>query len=155
WPVTLGAPNAYGLYGIAANVHEWCADWHATDYYAASPPANPQGPATGRRRSSRGGSWRHAVTISRSAARSKIDPAFRYTDYGFRTARSLGARPFGLKAEATRWKSRSRAPCATGADARSSSADGPAIVSWVIGPRTSTSRCSAGRPMGRATFSRR
>jgi iron(II)-dependent oxidoreductase len=87
WPVTRGAPNAFGVYGIAANVHEWCADWHAADYYATSPAANPAGPPTGRRRASRGGSWRHAVTISRSSARSKIDPAFRYTDYGFRTVR--------------------------------------------------------------------
>jgi formylglycine-generating enzyme len=87
WPVTLGPPNGFGLHGIAANVHEWCADWHAADYYASSPSDNPAGPATGRRRASRGGSWRHAVTISRCAARSKIDPAFRYTDYGFRTVR--------------------------------------------------------------------
>jgi len=29
------------------------------------------------------------VTISRCAARSKIDPSFRYTDYGFRTAREV------------------------------------------------------------------
>lgn len=89
WPVTLGEPNGFGLFGIAANVHEWCADWHARDYYASSPAANPQGPLSGIRRASRGGSWRHAVTISRSAARSKLDPSFRYTDYGFRIARSL------------------------------------------------------------------
>lgn len=89
WPVTLGEPNGYGLFGIAANVHEWCADWHARGYYAASPASNPQGPASGIRRASRGGSWRHAVTISRSAARSKLDQTFRYTDYGFRIARSL------------------------------------------------------------------
>jgi iron(II)-dependent oxidoreductase len=89
WPVTLGPPTPYGLFGIAANVHEWCADWHAADYYAASPADNPAGPPSGRRRASRGGSWRHAITISRCAARSKIDPSFRYTDYGFRTARSL------------------------------------------------------------------
>lgn len=89
WPVTLGPPTPYGLFGIAANVHEWCADWHAADYYASSPADNPAGPPSGRRRASRGGSWRHAVTISRCAARSKIDPSFRYTDYGFRTARSL------------------------------------------------------------------
>jgi formylglycine-generating enzyme required for sulfatase activity len=87
WPVTLGEPTAYGLYGIAANIHEWCADWHDRDYYAMSPAANPRGPESGARRASRGGSWRHAVTISRSAARSKIDPSFRYTDYGFRTVR--------------------------------------------------------------------
>jgi sulfatase modifying factor 1 len=89
WPVTLGEPNPFGLYGIAANVHEWCADWHDRGYYAVSPPANPRGPATGVRRASRGGSWRHMITISRCSARSKIDPAFRYTDYGFRTVRSL------------------------------------------------------------------
>jgi formylglycine-generating enzyme required for sulfatase activity len=88
WPVTLGIPNAFGLYGIAANVHEWCADWHAADYYASSPADNPAGPPDGRRRTSRGGSWRHAVTISRCAARSKLDPSFRYTDYGFRTVRA-------------------------------------------------------------------
>ncbi|HEY2435204.1 MAG TPA: SUMF1/EgtB/PvdO family nonheme iron enzyme [Vicinamibacterales bacterium] len=87
WPVTLGAPNPYGLHGIAANIHEWCADWHAADYYAVSPADSPAGPPTGQRRTSRGGSWRHAVTISRCAARSKIDPSFRYTDYGFRVAR--------------------------------------------------------------------
>jgi formylglycine-generating enzyme len=89
WPVTLGEPNPFGMYGIAANVHEWCADWHDRGYYAVSPAANPRGPASGVRRASRGGSWRHMITISRCAARSKIDPAFRYTDYGFRTVRSL------------------------------------------------------------------
>ncbi len=89
WPVMLGEPNAYGLYGIAANIHEWCADWHAPTYYAEAPAHNPMGPEIGVRRVSRGGAWRHALTISRTAARSKLDPSFRYTDYGFRVARSV------------------------------------------------------------------
>ena len=89
WPVTVGDPNAYGVYGITANIHEWCADWYGSDFYASSPDRNPAGPARGRRRASRGGSWRHAVTISRCAARSRIDPSFRYTDYGFRVVRSV------------------------------------------------------------------
>ncbi len=87
WGVALGEPNDFGLYGIGANIHEWCADWHAHTYYRESPSRNPTGPTVGVRRSSRGGSWRHAVTLSRNAARSKLDPSFRYTDYGFRVAR--------------------------------------------------------------------
>lgn len=88
WHVSLGEPNPFGIFGIAANIHEWCADWYAPDFYATSPDRNPAGPDSGRRRASRGGSWRHAVTISRCAARSRIDPSFRYTDYGFRVATS-------------------------------------------------------------------
>ena len=87
WPVTLGEPNGYGLFGIGANIHEWCADWYAADYYAQSPARNPTGPETGQRRASRGGAWRHAVTVSRCAQRSRIHPSFRYTDYGFRVVR--------------------------------------------------------------------
>lgn len=85
--VASGAPNAYALYDLCTNVHEWCSDWYSADYYASSPARDPQGPAEGRRRVSRGGSWRHHVKVSRCAARSSIDPTFRYTDYGFRIAR--------------------------------------------------------------------
>ena len=85
--MTLGQPNRFGLYGIAANIHEWCANWHAHDFYGMSPEINPVGPEEGRRRASRGGAWRHALTINRTAARSSLDPSFRYTDYGFRLAR--------------------------------------------------------------------
>jgi formylglycine-generating enzyme len=83
--------NAYGLRDIGANVHEWCADWFAADYYARSPERNPGGPASGERRASRGGSWRHYVKVSRCAARSSIPPEFQYADYGFRIARDRSA----------------------------------------------------------------
>jgi formylglycine-generating enzyme required for sulfatase activity len=88
WSVRLGDPNGFGLFGIAANIHEWCADWYASGYYAISAERNPVGPPSGTRRASRGGSWRHALTISHCATRSRIDPTYRYTDYGFRVARA-------------------------------------------------------------------
>jgi formylglycine-generating enzyme len=80
------SPNAFGLYDICENVHEWCSDWYQADYYAISPERNPRGPESGSRRSSRGGSWRHHIKIARCAARSSIPPDFRYADYGFRVA---------------------------------------------------------------------
>jgi formylglycine-generating enzyme required for sulfatase activity len=87
-PVGLYAANAYGLYNLGDNVHEWCADWYDDGYYAHSPERNPQGPAGGGRRASRGGSWRHHIKVTRTAARSSIPPEFQYADYGFRLARS-------------------------------------------------------------------
>ena len=85
-PVGHFAPNGYGLYGMCLNIHEWCADWYDPAYYAVSPTHNPPGPATGTRRASRGGAWRHHIKVSRCAARSSIPPEFRYSDYGFRIA---------------------------------------------------------------------
>ena len=85
--MTLGEPNRFGLFGITSNIHEWCSNWYDRHFYEASPALNPSGPAEGRRRASRGGAWRHALTIDRTAARSSLDPSFRYTDYGFRLAR--------------------------------------------------------------------
>ncbi len=75
-----------GFLGLGENVHEWCADWYDASYYSVSPAENPSGPATGRRRSSRGGAWRHKIKVSRCAARSAIPPDRQYNDYGFRLA---------------------------------------------------------------------
>ncbi len=75
-----------GLLGMGENVHEWCSDWFAADYYAQSPRRAPGGPVAGTRRASRGGSWRHQIKASRCAARSAIPPSLRYADYGFRLA---------------------------------------------------------------------
>ena len=84
--VGTSAPNAFGLYDMCENVHEWCSDWYDPAYYAASPSKNPQGPPTGTRRASRGGAWRHQIKIARCAARSSIPPHLEYADYGFRVA---------------------------------------------------------------------
>ena len=85
-PVGTAEPNAYGLFDLCENVHEWCSDWYFQDYYSESALENPQGPATGLRRASRGGAWRHHIKIARCAARSSLPPDFRYADYGFRVA---------------------------------------------------------------------
>lgn len=85
----------FGLSDISENVHEWCLDWFDPDYYARSPLKNPQGPASGTRRASRGGSWRHHIKIARVAARSSIPPEYRYSDYGFRVAMTIPPQPTG------------------------------------------------------------
>lgn len=88
-PVGRSAPNAFGLFDMCANVHEWCGDWYDPDYYALSPERNPRGPESGQRRASRGGSWRHHIKVTRCAARSSIPPEYQYADYGFRVARKV------------------------------------------------------------------
>jgi formylglycine-generating enzyme required for sulfatase activity len=92
WEVGAAPPNGYGLIDIGFNVHEWCSDWYDPAYYAVSPEHDPHGPPRGatpaphlpQRKASRGGAWRHAVKVSRCAARSSIPPEYRYNDYGFR-----------------------------------------------------------------------
>ena len=84
-----GPANGFGLHNMGDLVHEWCGDWYDADYYAASPAENPQGPATGVRRASRGGSWRHHIKVTRCAARSSTPPDRHFSDYGFRVAMSL------------------------------------------------------------------
>ncbi|SDT22287.1 Formylglycine-generating enzyme, required for sulfatase activity, contains SUMF1/FGE domain [Pseudarthrobacter equi] len=46
-PVASYPANGYGLYDMAGNVWEWCADWFLPKYYRASPAENPQGPTIG------------------------------------------------------------------------------------------------------------
>ncbi len=87
--VGLNEPNSFGLYDMSEGVHEWCSDFYDPNYYHCSPERNPQGPTSGQRRASRGGSWRHRIKFSRCAARSSLNPVFKYADYGFRVAMSI------------------------------------------------------------------
>ncbi len=83
-PVGSFPANGYGLYDMAGNVWEWCADWYDGSYYANSPPNNPLGPDSGSYRVLRGGSWHNHPDHLRVATRSRIHPADANDDVGFR-----------------------------------------------------------------------
>jgi formylglycine-generating enzyme required for sulfatase activity len=84
-PIGLKKPNAWGLYDINGNVHEWCLDWHDSEYYKQSPEVNPTGPATGAARVTRGGSFYDgSVDYLRCSDRYHDHPDFHYYRYGIR-----------------------------------------------------------------------
>ena len=84
-------PNGYGLHNMGdPRPRVVLRLVRRRDTYAVSPERNPAGPASGQRRASRGGSWRHAVKVTRCAHRSAILPDRQLTDYGFRVALGVG-----------------------------------------------------------------
>lgn len=80
--------SPYGLHHMAGNAAEWVEDWFGIDYYATMPDRNPHGPANGRYKVVRGGSWKSAPALLRTATRSGASPDRRAATIGFRCARS-------------------------------------------------------------------
>jgi len=85
-PIGSFPPNQYGLYDMAGNVWEWCADYYDQNYYSSSPETNPPGPSSGEKRSLRGGSWFGGPQRMQCAARLWNYPLIRYASTGFRVA---------------------------------------------------------------------
>ena len=85
FPHTLGQkqPNELGLYDMSGSVQEWCQDWYGKYSYDAQ--TNPQGPADGDERVSRGGGWRsHYAKDCRVSTRLTNLPDNRFNYLGLR-----------------------------------------------------------------------
>ncbi len=83
---SLNSPSALGLHDMSGNVREWCNDWKGA--YPSESQTNPTGPASGPNRVIRGGSWILYPLYCRVAYRTSNTPGYRYSDLGFRLART-------------------------------------------------------------------
>jgi formylglycine-generating enzyme required for sulfatase activity len=91
-PVTAYPPNGLGLYNMAGNVWEWCADWWSATWHVPYRPGtriDPQGPHAGTAKVIRGGSYLCHHTYCnryRVAARTFNSPDSSTGHMGFRCA---------------------------------------------------------------------
>lgn len=87
-PVGQRRPNAFGLFDMPGNVWELCQDTFDPNWYSTSSVKHPLAlAASPSQLCTRGGSWIAPVNDSRSAARGKIGPTFRWAANGFRVVR--------------------------------------------------------------------
>jgi formylglycine-generating enzyme required for sulfatase activity len=88
-PIGQLKPNAWGLYDVHGNVHEWCQDWFDRNYYSQSPSNSPLGPSSGLAKVLRGGDWGSENWYCRCASRSLSSPDRRSNRLGFRLVRMV------------------------------------------------------------------
>ena len=92
WEVGSGAANNWSLLDMHGNLWEWVEDCRHWDYDDAPGHASPRLQHSGgdcSLRVVRGGSWYYPPEHLRSATRSWGDRDYRYSDLGFRVARTL------------------------------------------------------------------
>lgn len=83
-PVGSFRPNAFGLFDMIGNVHEWCRDYYDAAYYARRPAVDPCNTVATTSRVNRGGGWESTAEACRAANRSGDDPDDHYGSVGFR-----------------------------------------------------------------------
>jgi formylglycine-generating enzyme required for sulfatase activity len=73
---------------MIGNVWEWTSDWYDRDGYRTSADHEPKGPAKGKEKVLRGGSWADLPLALRVTARISAEPEFEDRTNGFRCAMS-------------------------------------------------------------------
>jgi len=90
-PVGSFRPNAWGLSDMLGNALQWCGDWFGD--YPTNPVTDPKGPATGKERILRGGSFVYGPKHTRCAFRGRNLPDFQNFYVGFRVLLETEAKP--------------------------------------------------------------
>lgn len=88
-PVGAKKPNELGLYDMSGNAIEWCDDWFE-EYSADVTAVDPIGPASGKEKVLRGGSWRDEEAYAIVIDRTQCPPNCGFNDLGFRVVRASG-----------------------------------------------------------------
>ena len=90
YPVGLKKTNELDIYDMSGNVWEWCNDWYKKNFYSISPNKNPKGPAKGKLRVLRGGSYFSVSNKCRTSYRSHFIPPYNKDDNcGIRLVRNM------------------------------------------------------------------